>query len=111
VISSLTLKHQYPTFRTALENIQKFVNKDGIFFFDLKENYDSTHYWENLTELLESGPLIHSWEYYTNTYAGIYHKNEVKLILNDLSQEIIGFDHVVHDEKIGERLVVISKKL
>jgi len=111
MISSSTLKHQYPTFRTALENIQKFVNKDGIFFFDLRENYDSNYYRESLTELLESGPLINNWDYYNNTYVGVYHQNEVKLILNNLSHEITGFDHVIHDEKLGERLVVISRKL
>ncbi len=41
VISSLTLKHQYPTFVNTLKNIKKYVKKDGgLFVFDLIENHN-----------------------------------------------------------------------
>jgi len=41
VLSSLTLKHQFPTFYNSLKNITNFVNNGGKFFFDLLENNES----------------------------------------------------------------------
>jgi 2-polyprenyl-3-methyl-5-hydroxy-6-metoxy-1,4-benzoquinol methylase len=110
VISSAVLKHQYPTFTPSLKNIQKFVHKDGIFFFDVRENIDNNLSRDSIEELLEFGPHKSNWDTSTNTFVGFYTTNEIKLILKKISQELIAFDHVIHDESMGSRLIVVSKK-
>jgi len=40
VISSLTLKHQFPTFYESLKNIVKYVTNDAFIVFDILENTD-----------------------------------------------------------------------
>lgn len=110
VISSAVLKHQYPTFNAALKNIQRFVSKDGVFFFDLRENIVNTSSRTSLEELLKLGPHKSNWEEKTNTFVGFYTKNEAKMILDNLSQKLIAFDHVTHDERMGPRLIVYSTK-
>ena len=108
VISSAVLKHQYPTFFKALKNIAQFVCKDGLFFFDLRENLNS-FVERNRDDLLKLGPEKSVWEEGTETFVGFYTKSEVIIMLTELNQELITFDSVVHDKQIGERLVVFSK--
>lgn len=110
VISSAVLKHQYPTFAPSLKNIQKFVNNNGIFFIDLRENIDNNSSQKSIEKLLKFGPHKSNWDMSTNTFVGFYTKGEVNMVLNELSQKLIVFDHVTHDENMGARLVVISKK-
>jgi len=122
VISSLVLKHQYPTFNDSLKNILKFVSNDGIIFFDLAENTELKESRRNLNELLELGPSQHwwdesrsqseltTWKKGPDTHLTKYTKKEISLILENLSLKILSFDKVIHDNESGERLVVVAKK-
>lgn len=122
VISSLVLKHQYPTFYDSLKNILKFVNNDGILFFDLIENKELNES-KNLMDLLELGPSQHElhesrsqselspWKKGPDTHVARYTKKDLSLLLENLSLNILSFDKVIHDNESGERLVVVAKKL
>lgn len=110
VISSAVLKHQFPTFYEALKNIQQFVVKGGIFFFDLRENLN-IHTGKRLDDLLQLGPEKSNWEESSKTFVGFYTQKEVRTLLEHLNQELLDTDYVVHDKKVGERLVIISKTL
>lgn len=91
VISSLTLKHIFPTFEKALNNIIGYLNKDARLFFDLIEG-DQAYFESSVT------------------YIRYYTKNEVQDILRNLSLQLVAFDYVVHKEDYT-RLLVIAKKL
>src|SRR6185312_10510163 len=108
VLSSLTLKHQYPTFINVIKNISKYVKKNGLFIFDLLENNEITSSNVNIDKLLEFGPSFSTWEE-TGTFVGFYTKEEVSILLTHLQLELVTFDHVTHWEGIGERLVVVAK--
>ena len=113
VLSSLTLKHQYPTFYEALRNISQNVNDGGIFCFDLLENEVAIPGRTEIKEILEIGPSEINMEVHGDkkqTYIAKYTKDEVSLILKSLNLELIAFDYVTYDEKFGSRLVVIAKK-
>jgi len=106
VISSLTLKHQYPTFERCLKNISNYMNPGALCFFDLLENLSAD---SRKVNLLKKGPMKKSWEP-DNTYIATYTKREVLQLLRRVGLDFIGFDHVTHDTSQGERLVVIARK-
>ncbi len=116
VLSSLVLKHQYPTFHESLKRISKFINNSGILIFDLLENTDLGTGRNRLNEIIELGPGKTKLRFYKwqkngpGTYIGIYTKNEVSLLMKDLPLEILHFDKVIHHPDKGERLVVVAKK-
>jgi len=120
VLSSLVLQHQYPTFHKSLKSISRFVNNNGILFFDILENTDSNNGRSNLNELIELGPEKSNWSVSKSqterspwkkdpdTYIASYTKNEVFLILKDLSFKVLHYDKIIHDSEKGERLVVVA---
>jgi SAM-dependent methyltransferase len=120
VISSLVLKHQFPTFFNSLKNISNFVNDEGVFFFDLFENKNSGK--NDLNDILENGPaetnwhqsksrkIMSPWETGNDTYVGFYSRNEVSLILGSIPLRSISFDTIIHDQEKGERLVILARK-
>jgi 2-polyprenyl-3-methyl-5-hydroxy-6-metoxy-1,4-benzoquinol methylase len=91
VISSLTLKHIFPSFEKALKNIVGYLNKNARLFFDLIEGDEA--YFESSV-----------------TYIRCYTKNEVQKILKNLSLQLVAFDYVIHKENYI-RLLVIAKKI
>lgn len=109
VLSSLTLKHQYPTFTDAIKNISKYVKKDGLFIFDLLENKEITPSNVGVDKLIEFGPAFSTWEE-TGAFVSFYTTEEVSTLLHHLQLELVAFDHVVHWQDTGERLVVVARK-
>jgi len=102
VLSSITLKHQYPTFEQALKHVCEYLNKDAILFFDLIENKNN-----NLKS--EGIPAKSVW-YDGNTYVAYYTRAEIEEILKRLQLSLIGFDYVIHHQSKGPRLVVIARQ-
>ena len=111
VFSTLVMQHQYPTFYETLQNISQFVNEGGLIFFDLPEHgveYGKENL--NLDNLLKAGPKKVIWEKPSNTYIGRYNREEIQMILDAVPLKLVKFDFVVHDEKDGKRLMVVSQK-
>ncbi len=106
VLSSLTLKHQYPTFHNSLANIDQYVNDNGMYCFDLMENRNIYDGKEDLTK----GPSLVSWEK-DGTYIAHYTQKECLRILDRIPLKIKAFDHVTHVRELGDRLVVIAAKI
>lgn len=91
VLSSLTFKHLFPSFRKALLNILTHMNPDAIIFFDLPEG---------ALKCFHNGAYIR-W----------YSKSEVRDILRDSNLMIVAFDHVIHVPWHRRRLLVVAKSL
>jgi SAM-dependent methyltransferase len=90
MISSLTLKHFFPSLEKALCNVSTHMAKDGIVAFDLKEG--NVAYWE------EDG-----------TYIRLYSKFQVKKLIKSCNLQLICFDKVTHTEGFT-RLLIIARK-
>ena len=91
VLSSLTLKHLFPTFEAALSNIAKYVNRGGLFLFDLREG-ESKYIERRLRSSLKC-----------------YTRSEILEILSRLSLEHVAFDEVKHTPDTS-RLLVVARK-
>jgi len=91
VVSSLTFKHLFPTFKKTLLNISKYLNKNSVIAFDLIEG--------------------DSWgvEKLSDTYIKKYTKHEVEAILREIGFGVVKFDIVSHAPGF-DRLLVIAKK-
>ena len=92
VLSSLTFKHIYPTFRLALAHLATFVRQGGRFYIDLIEG-DVEPYFEN------DG----------SNYLRYYTRSEVNRILASAGLDLVAFDEVVHDPD-HRRLFVVAQK-
>lgn len=90
-LSSLTMKHLFPTFERALTNLVRFANPGSMFFFDLIEGD---------RKLFEEDRV---------TYIKWYSKDQVHKILNSILLELVSFDEVYHDPD-HPRLLVIARK-
>jgi SAM-dependent methyltransferase len=91
VISSLTLKHLYPSFERALANISSSVRPGGRLVFDLIE-----------------GKRCH-WEHDRATYIRSYTRQEVREILGRIGFTSVSFDQVEHSPRRTRLLVVASR--
>jgi 2-polyprenyl-3-methyl-5-hydroxy-6-metoxy-1,4-benzoquinol methylase len=91
VLSSLVLKHLFPSFERALRNISNYLNPECMVFFDLIEGKE--RYFER------DGV----------TYIRHYSKAEILEIVEHSSLDIVAFDEVQHDPD-HRRLVVVAKK-
>ena len=89
-ISSLTLKHFYPSFEKGLRNVSGHLKKDGVAIFDLIEGKSAFHE--------EDG-----------TFIRLYTKAEVKKLIESCDLQLVGFDKVTHIEGYT-RLMTICKK-
>jgi len=113
LLSSLTLKHQYPTFFESLKNISQYLNKESTLLFDLIENSKEKTDKIEINSLLEKGPAqvnIGMDDGAMNTYVANYTRMEITEILKKIHLKLIDFDYVTHHEKYGPRLVVIARK-
>jgi SAM-dependent methyltransferase len=91
VISSLTLKHLYPSFEKALANVTRFVRPGGRFVFDLIEG-DRRY-----------------WEHDNATYIRRYTRSEVTEILERIGLTDVSFDEVEHSPGWSRLLVVATR--
>jgi SAM-dependent methyltransferase len=91
VLSSLVLKHLYPTFEKALRNVKRHLNPGATVIFDLVEG---TH---------------HGFQEDTVTYIRAYSRAEVEEILSNVPLELVAFDEVEHDPEYP-RLLVVARK-
>lgn len=91
-LSSLTMKHLFPTFERALANIARFANEGCMFFFDLIEGE------EKYFELDKA------------TYIKAYTRDEVDRILESVRLKRLSFDTVAHDPEYTRLLVVAEKR-
>ena len=89
-LSSLTLKHLFPTFEVALRNISRSLNPRATLFFDLIEGD-----WDR-------------WEK-DGTYIRCYTRREVRKLLARAKLRLKAFDTVKHDPQFI-RLLVIAEK-
>jgi SAM-dependent methyltransferase len=87
VISSLTFKHLFPTFEKPLKNLAKYVNDDGMFFFDLIEGNRVYFEGDGLT-------FIHH-----------YTRAEITEILSRCGLQLVAFDEVQHGPRHNRLLV------
>jgi SAM-dependent methyltransferase len=91
VISSLTIKHIYPSFERAMENVARFVRPGGRFIFDLIE-----------------GDRLY-WEHDRQTYIRHYTRDEVREILGRIGLTDISFDEVEHSPGRTRLLVLATR--
>jgi len=89
-ISSLTMKHLYPTFYSVLKNVVRYANSDAMFIFDLIEGSRAFFEQDSIT------------------YIKQYTKDEVKEILDDVGLHLVAFSEVVHDSE-HVRMIVVAK--
>jgi len=108
ILSSLTLKHQYPTFLNAIKNLSKFLNKGGRFFFDLRVNRNILNE-INIDQLEEFGPQMNSLEG-DGVFVGYYSEKEASLLIEKASLKLIATDYVTHSPDMDSRLVVVAEK-
>jgi len=93
VLSSLTLKHVYPSFETALRNVDRHLNPGATVIFDLIEgDYAGFSPDDGIT--------------YTRAYSRV----EVERILSTISLELVAFDEVEHHPECV-RLLVVARSL
>lgn len=90
-ISSLTMKHLFPTFERSLARIASFANRGCMFFFDLIEG-DEKYF-----------------ERDRSTYIKAYSRDEVDGILSSVGLERVAFDTITH-EPGHTRLLVVARK-
>jgi CBS domain-containing protein len=90
VLSSLTLKHMYPSFEAALRNVARHLNPGAKAIFDLKEG-ESTRYTPDID------------------YMRVYSRPEVEEILSAVPLELVAFDEVEHAPG-WTRLLVVARK-
>lgn len=91
VLSSLTLKHLYPSFEAALRNVRRFLNPGATVIFDLIEGESA--------EFSEDGV----------TYVRCYSRAELEGILSGIPLDLVAFDEVEHAP--GQvRLLVVARK-
>lgn len=91
VISSLTLKHLYPSFERALANISRSVRPGGRLVFDLIEGKGCR------------------WEHDRATYIRSYTRDEVREILGRIGLTGVSFDEVEHCPGRTRLLVVATR--
>jgi SAM-dependent methyltransferase len=91
VISSLTLKHLYPSFERALGNLAERLRSGGQMVFDLIEG--ERRYWEHDRA----------------TYIRLYTRDEVRQILARIGLTDISFDEVEHSPG-RTRLLVVARR-
>ena len=87
VLSSLTLKHQYPTFYKSLKNISQFVKNDGLIIFDVRENKENELKEPDFEKLEKLGPYLNTLEG-DGVFVGYYARSEVLAILKKNSSKI-----------------------
>jgi SAM-dependent methyltransferase len=92
VMSSLTLKHLFPTFERALVNMAAHLTIGGRVYFDLIEGDR------------------HRFEHDEVTFIRQYRRDEVVAILENAALELVAFDHVDHHPDHRRLLVVAAKR-
>jgi SAM-dependent methyltransferase len=92
VLSSLTLKHIYPSFERALSNVAGQLSPGAMVIFDLIEGE-----WETFAD------------YDAVTYVRWYTREQVEEILTRSSLELVAFDEVEHAPEY-QRLLVAARK-
>lgn len=91
VISSLVLKHIFPSFEKALTNVSTYLNPGSIVVFDVIEGRK---------QFFEDDDV---------TYIRYYTKEELAEILERSSLQLVAFDEVLHDAD-HPRLLVVARK-
>jgi len=91
VISSLVLKHIFPSFEKALTNVSAYLNPGSIVVFDVIEGQK---------QFFEDDEV---------TYIRYYTKEELVDILERSSLQLVAFDEVLHDAD-HPRLLVVARK-
>jgi SAM-dependent methyltransferase len=91
VISSLVLKHIFPSFEKALTNVSAFLNPGAIVVFDVIEGRKQFFEDDNVT------------------YIRYYAKDELTAIVEHSGLQLVAFDEVLHDAD-HPRLLVVAKK-
>ncbi len=99
VISSLTLKHLYPSWERAVANIVRSVNPGGRFIFDLIER-------SGVDRLVGTDRYVETAD---DTYIRHYSREEVSEMLERSGLEREAFDEVVHAPDFS-RLLVVARK-
>ena len=93
VLSSLTFKHLYPSFETALRNVKRHLNDTGVVIFDLLEG--------DQAGFLPPHHLI---------FLRAYSRAEVAQVLSNIELELVSFDDIQHDSE-HTRLLVVARKI
>jgi SAM-dependent methyltransferase len=95
VLSSLTIKHLYPTFVPGLQNVARHLEPGAIVVFDLIEQR-------------VDGDLqyVHGD---TKTYTRRYTRAQVEELLPQASLELVALDQVVHEPGTPKRLLVVAR--
>ncbi|MGD0477189.1 MAG: class I SAM-dependent methyltransferase [Nitrososphaerales archaeon] len=116
IISSLTLKHFYPTFERGLANTSKFLTDEGILLFDLWYIW-----WLNQIPPLVQSAVKRPTALWSMARSGgvvdssgkgslkSYRRKEVVEILRRIGFKNITFDEVIH-EKQKRRLLVVARR-
>ncbi len=91
LVSSLTIKHIYPSFEPALENLLRFAAPEALIIVDLIEGSGS---------MFEDNQV---------TYIRRYSKPELTEMMERLGLKDVAFDSVVH-AKGYERLLLIARR-
>lgn len=97
MLSSLTLKHLYPTFEVALGNVARHMAPGGLLFFDLVE-----------AKLLDRILSVDAYFRQETTYIRRYAQGEVRDILGRCGLALVTFDEVEHAPG-RRRLLVMAR--
>lgn len=95
VLSSLTLKHFFPSFGPALQNVSRFLNPSAQVIFDLLPEGKGDTFHE-----VDSKPIA---------YSRTYLRSEVEEILRSVPLDLVTFDEVRHSAEQVRMLVVARK--
>ena len=96
VLSSLTLKHLFPTCETALENVARSVSPGAVFCIDFMESEEPMKIWEEQDQ---------------STFVRRYTRPELLEILERAGLEHVAFDEVRHlPDPRWWRLLVVARK-
>jgi SAM-dependent methyltransferase len=94
MVSSLTLKHIFPTFERALVNVSRHLQPGGSAVFDLIEG--GREFFERRDQV---------------TFIRQYTRAEVADFLGNAGLRLVGFDDVDHDDDPAHRrLLVVARK-
>jgi SAM-dependent methyltransferase len=91
VVSSLVLKHVFPSFEKALTNVSTYLNPGAVVIFDVIEGQK---------QFFEDDDV---------TYIRYYTRDELTQIVERSGLRLVAFDEVLHDTDHPRLLVVAAK--
>lgn len=109
LISSLTFKHLYPTFETALVNLSTYAKPGAILTFDLVESGKGRTF---LSKRIGGQRWLRGDAFFQKdgVYIRRYRRDEIGEIVQRANLELVKFGSVVHAERYPRLLVTARRR-